>query len=261
MRTPEDEPQNAVFRFYGELGDFLRPARDGCERVYAFRHNPSVKDAIEAQGVPHPEVALILVNGEPAGFGSSLAAGARVAVFPAFRSLSLPAAVRLREPPSGEPRFVLDVNLGKLARWLRLLGFDALYRSDYRDAEVAAISAHDGRVALTRDRRLLHHKIIEHGYWVRADRPEEQILEVVRRYGLQPKVRSFHRCTECNGIIHPARKEDVWSRLEPKTKRYYEEFYQCGDCRRVYWRGSHYGGLLEKLDHALRGGAHSNPAS
>ncbi len=248
----EPTPQNcATFRFYGDLEVFLPPCAHERERRYLFSGNPSVKDAIEAQGIPHPEVALILANGDPVDFDHPLASGERISVYPAFRTLPSPAGGLPVDP--ARLRFVLDVNLGKLARWLRLLGFDALYRNDFDDAEVATLSAAQARIALTRDRRLLHQKQIVHGYWVRAEDPDRQILELIRRYRLRPHVRPFHRCTSCNGLIRPVPKCDVLPLLEPKTRRYYHTFFQCTACGKVYWKGSHYEGILRKIDQALQG--------
>jgi len=144
-----------------------------------------------------------------------------------------------------EPRFVLDVNLGKLAKLLRMLGFDCLYRNDYHDPEIADIAAIEQRVVLTRDRRLLFAKRIEHGYWVRSVEVERQVDEVLLRYALHGKIKPFARCLRCNGALAPVAKADVLDRLEPKTKRYYQTFYRCGDCWQIYWQGSH-------IDHMLR---------
>ncbi len=119
------------FRFYEELCDFLAPGRRKRSFVHAFDGTPTVKDRIESLGVPHTEVDLILVDGMPVGFGHRLQGGERVAVYPMFESFELGDACRLRPTPLREPRFVLDVHLGRLAAYLLLLGFDTLYRNDY----------------------------------------------------------------------------------------------------------------------------------
>jgi len=248
-KPPKD--RQAAFRFYAELNDFLPPETDGPERPYRFSGKPSVKDAIEAQGVPHAEVELILVNGREADFGRPLRHGDRVAVYPVFESFDVASAVRLREGPLREIAFVLDGHLGKLARWLRLLGFDAAYRNDFEDAEVADLSARQGRVVLTRDRRLLHRKAIERGYWVRSLRPDEQIAEVLRRFQLERAVRPFRRCLACNGLLRPVPKAEILDQLEPKTRRYYDDFRRCQSCGKIYWKGSHYDRMAAKLSRAL----------
>ena len=241
----------ATFRFYGELRDFLERGDSGCDRSYRFRGRPSVKDVIEAQGIPHPEVDLILINGRLVDFTAALLPGDRVSVFPLFRKLKESHSGSLRSPFPGVPRFVVDVNLGKLARMLRLMGFDTLYRNDYEDAEVAAISVVAERIVLTRDRRLLFQKSIVHGYWVRSDQADRQVVEVVGRFALAGHLRPFHRCTACNGLIRRVDKDVVWDQLEPKTKRYYDRFYRCEGCGKAYWKGSHHLGLLAKLDQAV----------
>lgn len=249
MTPPPDH--TATFRFYAELNDFLAPEQDGRDLEYAFRGNPSVKDAIEAQGVPHAEVEAIVVNGESVDFSYRLRDGDRVAVYPVFESFDVGPILRLRETPLRRNAFVVDVNLGKLARWLRLLGFDTLYRNDYRDAEIARISAEEGRIVLTRDRRLLHHKAVTHGYWVRSVDPEAQVAEVVRRFQLESSIRPFHRCLACNGLIHGVAKSEVLAQLEPKTRRYYDEFYRCDDCGKVYWKGPHFTRLEDTVARLL----------
>lgn len=238
----------ATFRFYAELGDFLRPEQVGRTLDYPFNGNPSVKDAIEAHGIPHPEVALVLANDQPVDFGYQLVDGDRIAVYPVFTSLARESPTPLRPSLADPLRCVLDVNLGKLARWLRLLGFDTLYRNDYQDAEVVDLAHREGRVALTRDRRLLKHRAVVHGYWVRAVDPNEQIVEVVHRFRLAERIRPFHRCLKCNGLIRPVAKAEIVDRLPPLTRIHYDEFFRCLECDKLYWQGPHYARLLGELD-------------
>jgi uncharacterized protein len=198
--------------------------------------------------VPHTEVELILVNGEPVGFDYHLRDGDRVAVYPVFESFDVAPAVKLRDAPLRHTRFVVDVNLGRLARWLRLLGFDTLYRNDFQDADLVRAAAAEHRIVLTRDRRLLHHKAIDHGYWVRAVDPGQQVAEVVRRFQLEGTVRPFHRCPVCNDLVHPVDKAAIQHRLEPKTRLYYDEFFQCAGCGKVYWQGAHFARLRKTIE-------------
>ena len=229
----------AEFRFYAELNDFLPPEQRKRTIHYRFSGNPGIKDPIEAFGVPHTEVELIIVNGQPVGFDYQLHVSDRVAIYPVFESLDISPLLRLREKPLRNPRFIIDVNLGKLARFMRLLGFDSLYRNDYRDAEVVNIAVKEQRIVLTRDRRLLYIKHISHGYWVRAVDIESQVDEVLRRFDLFGSIQPFARCLVCNGILVPVAKADILDRLEPKTRLYFEVFHRCTDCRRIYWEGSH----------------------
>jgi len=230
----------AQFRFYAELNDLLPP--DKRKRAFPFRFSgrPSVKDAIEALGVPHTEVDLILVNGSSVGFDRHLQHGDRVSVYPVFESLDISPVVRLREVPLRDTAFIVDVHLGKLARLLRTLGFDALYRHDYRDSEIVRIAAKEHRIILTRDRGLLKHKSVTHGYWVRSTKPVEQAREVLRRFDLFSQVKPLTRCIPCNGIIERIDKKAVVSQLPPRTASRCDEFYHCLDCGQIYWPGSHY---------------------
>ena len=244
-------PFAAEFRFYEELNDFLKPEQRQRTVVYRFDGHPGIKDPIEALGVPHVEVELIVVNGESVGFDYRLRDGDRVAVYPVFESLDVAPAVKLREKPLRKIAFVVDVNLGRLARLLRLLGFDALFSNAYADDEIVAISEAQGRIVLTRDRRLLHAKAVTHGYWVRSVWPRRQVDEVVRRFDLAGLIRPFSRCADCNGRIEPVAKDAVADRLEPKTKKFFEKFYRCPDCGKIYWEGSHVDRLRERLKGVL----------
>lgn len=229
----------ADFRFYEELNDFLPKEKRKCTLCYRFDGHPGVKDPIEVFGVPHTEVDLIIVNGCSVGFEYQLQNYDRVAVYPVFEGLDISPIVKLKGRPLRSTAFVVDVNLGKLSRLLRLLGFDALYNNRYSDDEVADISIREKRIILTRDRRLLFAKRITHGYWVRSVHAEEQINEVLERFDLFKQIQAFHRCLVCNGLLEPVDKLKVWGQLEPKTRNYYQSFYQCINCKKIYWEGSH----------------------
>lgn len=140
----------------------------------------------------------------------------------------------------------MGVNLGQLARLLRLLGFDVLYSNAYADDEIAAISEAQGRIVLTRGRRLLHAKAVTHGTWVRSVWPRRQVDEVVGRFDLAGLIRPFSRCADCNGRIVLVAKAAVADCLQPKTKKHFEKFYRCPDCGKIYWEGSHVDRLRER---------------
>ena len=241
-------PSEATFRFYAELNDFLSLERRKVEIPYRFHVAPSVKDAIEALGVPHVEVDLILVNGASVGFDHRLRDRDRVSVYPVFESLDISPVVRLREAPLRRPVFVVDVHLRRLARFLRLLGFDALHSNDFEDPELVEISAGEGRILLTRDRQLLKHGRVTHGYWVRSTDPIEQAREVVRRFDLTDGVRPFSRCPACNGLLEPVDKEAVADEIPPKTARWLDEYVRCDGCGKLYWRGTHFERLERLVD-------------
>lgn len=231
---------SATFSFFGSLNDFLPPAKQEKQLPYAFAGAPAVKDAIEAIGVPHPEVEVILVNGRPVTLQHALRTGDEVEVFPAAWNRKFPAHYSLRLGQSAPDKFVLDVHLGKLARALRMLGFDSCYRNDYSDKDIARIAEAGNRNALTRDVGLLKQKSIQWGYWLRSQHLEEQLQEVIAYFNLTTKLQPFSRCIACNGSIVEVPKESVLAQLPPKTRQYFEQFYQCTGCRRVYWKGSHY---------------------
>jgi len=207
----------------------------------------TVKHLIEMLGVPHPEVDLILANGESVDFDYLVRGGDRVSVYPVFESIDIRGTSKVRPEPLRSPRFVLDNHLGRVAGYLRLLGFDCLYRNDFQDKHLAEISARQERILLTRDRGLLKRKIVTRGYLVRSDQPLEQAEEIIRRFDLAASVRPFTRCSRCNGRLVSVEKSEVFDQLEPLTKKHYNQFTRCEDCGQIYWRGSHFQKLEKKI--------------
>jgi uncharacterized protein with PIN domain len=248
----DDLEKLATFRFYASLNDFLDTPERGRHHVYAYKGNPSIKHALEALGVPHPEVDLLLVNGAPVDFSYLLKNSERVSVYPAFASIDVASVATLRPPPPNPPSFILDNHLGKLASHLRLLGFDTRYQNDFDDETLAHLSHQDRRILLTRDRGLLMRKIVTYGYWIREKDPRRQLIEILRRFDLRERVRPFRLCLRCNGLLHPIPKRAVMDRLEPKTRRYYHHFYRCAACHQIYWRGSHYEGMKIFIQSVLK---------
>jgi uncharacterized protein with PIN domain len=237
----------AQFRFYEELNDFLPASKHKKTFIYTFTGNPSIKDAVEAIGVPHTEIDLILVNGRSVDFHYRLQKGDVVSVYPMFESLDISPVIRLRSLPLRRTAFVLDTQLGKLAKLLRSLGFDALYRNDYSDSDIIRISADEKRIILTRDKSLLKQKIVTHGYWMRSASPDEQVREVIKRLDISTQMRPFERCTVCNGLVESVDKEEIVHRIPPKTKAHYHEFTRCLDCGKIYWKGSHYQRMQNRI--------------
>lgn len=229
----------AQFRFYAELNDFLAPGLRHHSFSRRCSRDASVKHMIEALGVPHTEVELICVNGEPVDFSHRLQDGERVSVYPAFSSIDISPLKKLRPPPNVPERFIADAHLGQLAKNMRMLGFDVLYRNDYSDAEVARIAARDDRVVLTRDRDLLIRKEIVRGCFMHAVSGDAQLEEVMSRFKLAPLVRAFTRCLTCNGVLRVVEKSELGQRVPPHSKNIYERFCECVDCSQVYWEGSH----------------------
>jgi uncharacterized protein len=243
LGTRSPEPDVAVVRCYAELTDLV-PAPEVSVVIDGKR---SVKDAIGSIGIPHVEVALIVVDGNPVGFEHALIGGERVAVYPPFRTL--PPSGRVDTPPATPLRFAVDVHLGTLARRLRLLGFDTFYANDADDATLAAITERDGRILLSRDRQLLMRRSVVHGYLPRSDEPERQLVEVVERYHLDVHAEPLTRCVSCNGRLRPAELSEVADRIPPKTRAAFDDYAECTDCGQVYWPGAH----LPAIDAILAG--------
>lgn len=226
-------------RLYAELNDLVRRADDHGRYRVPVDGSRSVKDAIESLGVPHTEVDLVLRNGRSVDFAAAVTAGDRLAVYPVFEALDVGPVQRVRPQPLRDPRFVLDVHLGTLARNLRLLGLDAAYRNDADDAALARLSVEQHRILLTRDRGLLMRGVITHGHLVRDDDPFTQTVEVLRRFDLSGRLTPLRRCLACGARLEPVDKREIDDRLPPRTRVEHDHFTRCSDCGRLYWPGSH----------------------
>jgi hypothetical protein len=235
-------------RVYAELNDFLPRESRGLTLRRPVRPHQTVKDVLEATGIPHTEVDLIVVNGQAQGFTHRPAPGDRIAAYPMFEALDIGSTARLRPMPLRDTRFVVDVNLGRLAQLLRLVGFDAWWTSNADDETLVDISLAQRRILLTRDRGLLKRRIVTHGVFVHSDDPEAQTVEVIRRLDLSERLAPLTRCMRCNGELIAVSKEEVIDRLEPLTRRYYSDFVRCADCGRIYWPGSHHAKLLRVVE-------------
>ena len=232
-------PSCARFRFYAELKDHLPPKLQSGIVGKQFFVPASVKDMIESLGVPHTEVDLVLVNGESSDFSRLVRNGDRVAVYPVFESIDITPVLRVRPQPLREPKFVLDVHLGRLAGYLRMLGFDAVYANRASDLELVRISTEQRRILLTRDRGVLKHSALTHGYWLRETDSHRQTEEVVRRFDLAYSTRPLTRCMVCNEALRETSRTEVGGRVPQWTLAWCNEFRECAGCRRVYWEGSH----------------------
>ncbi len=245
----------AVFRFYEELNDFLPVERRKREFEIEFDAPVPVRHLIERMGVPHTEVELILINARSVDLQHPAANGDRISVYPVFEALDVTPLIRLREHPLRDPRFLADVHLGKLARYLRMLGFDTLLAKDgVADGELSRLAARQRRMVLTRDRALLMRKEVTRGCYIRRGRPREQLAQVIRRLDLGDSLRPFTRCIRCNEPLQgPLPKAQVWQQLPPRTREAFAEFWRCSACAKLYWRGSHFA-RMQAIIQALQGG-------
>jgi hypothetical protein len=230
----------AIFRFYDELNDFLAPERRRRSFDCPCARAATTKHMIEALGVPHTEVELVLVNGESVDFDRLLADGDRVAVYPKWEALDITPVLRVRQRPLRVTHFIADAHLGGLARLLRICGFDTLYDVHFDDGHIAAVSCQEGRIVLTRDRDLLKRKEITHGCYVHARKTEQQLREIADRLDLAGSMRPFTLCPYCNSLLHPVDKTQLQGLLPPDLGERYESFGMCDICKRVYWKGTHW---------------------
>lgn len=243
--------KSAFLRFYEELNDFLPKEKKKTSFSCTFSGNPSVKDLIESLGIPHVEVDLILVNGKPVTFSYKVNDEDIISVYPVFESLDITGVTHLRQKPLRNVKFILDEHLGKLARYLRLCGFDTLISKEFTDNEIVRISVSEKRIILTRDKQLLKNRLVTHGCWIRSVHTDEQIIDVFRRFDLKNMVRPFSRCLECNSLLIDVSKDDIQERLLPGTRKYFENFRKCPGCDRIYWEGSHFQRMKTYIDQMI----------
>lgn len=240
------KPFTIRLNFFGDLDFFLgsKFRTQPVERRLSER--TSIKDVIESCGVPHPEVDAILVNGQAVGFDHTLVNEAEVTVLPVSNRDKFKTYKHLQR--ADIHRFVADGHLGTLTRNLRLFGFDVAYSSRVDDRELLDIMTRENRALLTRDRRLLMHSIVQHGYCPRSQTGDRQTIEVLRRFNLIGLIAPFTRCLRCNAQLQDAAKAEVIQDLEPLTKIYYDQFRRCHACGQIYWAGSHFQNLEKRIE-------------
>lgn len=232
------------FRFYEELNDFLPKEKRKIKFTHRFIDRASVKDVIESLGVPHTEVDLILVNGKSFGFEYIINDGDEISVYPVFESLDISNVQHLRAKPLRNPKFVGDVHLGKLTRYLRMMGFDVLYKNNLCDDDIVNISKNEKRTILTRDVGILKRTEVTHGYFIRNTDVEKQVIEVIKRFDLQKEIKEFTRCIECNDLLTPVNKNEIINQLPQKVAASQNDFSQCPSCKKIYWKGTHHQKML-----------------
>lgn len=240
----------ANFHFHAELNDLLSP-KTRLANAHNFVGRVSIKDMIESQGIPHTEVAQILVNGKSVDFFYIVQDQDCINVYPVSKCSEVTQPSLVRPKPLLVPRFVLDIHLGKLATSLRMLGLDTLYRNDYTDEQLAYISCNEELILLTRDRGLLMRSIVTYGYYVRETNPQQQVIEVLQRFNLFETVVPLRRCLRCNGLLEPVAKEKIIAQLPPKIRQEIDEFHCCSICHQIYWKGTHYEQMKKFIEGVL----------
>lgn len=241
----------ARFRFHGELADFLPRERRGAAFAYACARAATLKNAIEALGVPHTEAADITVNGARATLDRIVREGDAIEVHP-WNPANQGQTTFFAEKRGLSLIFVADAHLGGLARFLRMLGYDTLHENALGDAEIRRLAWQERRIVLTRDRELLKCREVLRGAYVHALKPEAQLREVAARYGLAAQARPFTLCLACNLPLQPADSASVAARIPDRIRERYSRFAHCPGCNGIFWEGSHFARMRETLERNLR---------
>lgn len=235
------------FRIYAELNDFLRSDRRQVIFEY-FYHGPvTIKESIENQGIPHSSVDLVLVNGEPVDLSYHLADNDFISVYPVFELLDISTISKIRKDTLRNVRFIVDAHLGKLAKNLRIMGFDAVYRNNYKDDEIRLIARLQHRIILTKDKGLLMARNVARGYYVRSVNSKDQTTELVRKFDLYSKINPLSRCLICNHKLLEVSARAIPPVLVDNLGKGFDIYYKCRNCRKIYWKGSHYKRMAEAI--------------
>lgn len=237
--------QQVRFRFYEELNDYL--PKENRKEWFDVTIEPetTIRTVLQKLGVPINEVDLILVNQQSQGLDYQLQNEDRVSVFPMFELFDISSVSEVHDKPLRNLKFIGDVHLGRLCKYLRILGFDTLYFKDYSVDQLIELSRQDRRILLSKDHKLGKHPKVNHWYWIRSSDPLEQIRDLYEKLDLTSSIAPLTRCIKCNNEIVLVPKEEVLDKLQPRTAKYYEDFFQCPNCERIYWEGSHYEHMLE----------------
>jgi uncharacterized protein len=234
------------FRIYAGLNDFLPVDLRQRTIILAYKTPITVGEVAESMGIPLSEVKLILVNSEPSKFSQRLKENDFISLYPAIENLDISLLTDKELESASRPRFILDAHLGKLAKYLRMLGFDTLYRNDFEDNRIISIAKQEDRFILTQDKLLLRSKEVINGYYVRSIEKHKQIREIVQKFGLNTMFRSFTRCMSCNAELVKKEKAEIINKIDDETAQVFNDFFYCPNCDKVFWKGSHFE-RMEKL--------------
>jgi uncharacterized protein with PIN domain len=240
-----------TFRFYEELNDFLPKNRRKVDFEVMFNEKRSIKDMIEALGIPHTEVDLILVDGNSVGFNYILQDNDRVSVYPVFESLNITNVTHLRKIPLRKNKFIADINLGNIVKYMRALGFDLFFDSLLSTREIIEISKRENRIILTKDSKLLKFKDVSHGIFIRSGTTIEQIRRIINYLDIKDDIKPFSRCLQCNTTLDVVPKEKILNQIPPMTIEFCDEYVQCQSCDKIYWKGTHFINMMRVLKQIL----------
>jgi len=232
-------------RWYGELNDNLPADERYVTSLHRIESNITVGKFASGFGNPFDCIDLVLVNGISVDSVYQLKDNDRIALFPVFESFDIASVTKVREHPLRQPKFILDVHLGKLANHLRMLGFDSLYRNDYTVNLLCRISLQENRTLLSKNKSLIETESLTHAYLVKNKDPRIQLIEVLERFQLFALIAPFTRCIECNSTLQRVEMEGILFRIPAQVKEWCTEYQLCSECNRIYWKGSHYKKMLE----------------
>lgn len=243
---------SAVYlRFYEELNDYLPKEKHKVWFEYSFSGSTSINEVLQSLKIPQDKIDLILVNQQSEGLDYMLHDGDRISVYPVFELFDLTGVSKLREQPLRNPKFICDVHLGRLAKYLRMLGWDTLYSNRYTPDYMIDLSLQENRIILTRNYELTRHKKVIHAYWIWSPEPLEQIKDVIGKFDLSGQSAPLTRCLNCNHLLAPVKKQEILSRLQVRTAKCFNEFFICPSCDQIFWKGSHYENMLDFIHHSI----------
>ncbi|MBC2715546.1 MAG: twitching motility protein PilT [Desulfobacteraceae bacterium] len=242
---------NVIIRFYEELNDYLKPGGQKQDIYIDIEKGICVGNLIESLGPPCSSVDLVLVNGQPVDFDSLLQNNDRVSVYPVFEMFDIKSVSILENSPLRQLKFICDDHLGRLAKYLRIFGFDTLYENDYDDNIMIQFSNTHNRILLTRDKKLLLDKKITRRYLVKQTDPVQQVREVLEFFDLKNYIMPMSRCLKCNGLVHPVLKETVKHRVDNNIFQISNAFSECTGCGKLYWKGSHYDSMMKWIQEMM----------
>ena len=240
-----------TIRFYEELNNYLKTNIRKQDLFIEVEKGLPVGKLIESLGPPCSAVDLILVNGNSVGFDYILRDNDRVSVYPVFERFDIASVTRLDQAPLRNLKFICDVHLGRLAKYLRMLGFDTLYKNNYDDNILIRLSNLHNRVLLSRDKELIENKQLLRRYLIRQSEPDEQVIEVVSYFDITNQISSLLRCLECNGIVKAVSKESVKHLIDSYIYKTNNEFTNCTDCKKIFWKGSHYDAMIRQVQELM----------
>ena len=239
-------------RCYEELNNYLAPKRQRQSFVYEYAGEPTLQAVLKDLGIPPGEVSLVLANGISVSLNYTLQPGERIAIYPVFERFDISSVTKVEQGAVRHTRFIASQHLGRLAVKLRLLGFDTVYRNDFSTKDLLELSAKEQRIILTRGKSLLKRRDVTPAFLIKSERLGEQLAEVLIGLDLFLQLRPFSRCLSCNGEIVVIAKDQILNVVPASIRESQAEFFKCGCCGKIYWKGSHYENMTQEVGRLSR---------